>query len=211
MLALAHGGALTIIDDAWLLARELARILDAPHLELRVQEGNHWDFTLYCGNNLIADFSTNVAYFNADSSAPRPWKQGNAELFSRTWNVPLARVAPYLIDWESLPAPEYVISGDHFPTGDWQQVFDFMQAIGVEAPHDNPDAFEFSAPCWQMKYVTQPWWCRVVRQISVWTKGTYPDVPRLTREQREEWERRRSSIRIVRVSLGDPKENDEEA
>jgi hypothetical protein len=205
MSAVVHGDTVTIIDDAWLLAEQLARMLGAPHLELRVQESNHWDFSLYGQGELIADFSTNVAYFDDNPSAARPWKHGGAEAFAKTWDVPLDRVAPYLIDWGSLAATQYAVPGDRFPAGDWLQVFDFMQAIGAAAPHDNPEAFEFIAPWWQEKYRRQ-WWWRVVRRVSVGIKGTYPDVPVLTPEQRELWERRRASVQIVKVSFPDVEE-----
>src|SRR6476469_7920239 len=77
-----------MIDDAWLFAKEVATSLKAPHLELRVQESDHWDFTLYDAAEVVCDFSTNVAYFDSDPSAPRPWKQGNVDLFAQVWGVP---------------------------------------------------------------------------------------------------------------------------
>src|SRR5262245_57288378 len=76
--ALSCSDAVIMADDAWSLASEMARLADCAHLELRVQESNHWDFTLYKGKDLIADFSTNVLYFDADEAARRPWKQGDA-------------------------------------------------------------------------------------------------------------------------------------
>ena len=200
MSAVVFGNTLTIIDDAWLLGQQLARLTDAPHLELRVQESSHLDFSLFHREELVADFSTNVAYFNDDPSAPRPWKHGSADIFAKTWDVPLDRVAPYLIDWGRLAAPKYAMSGDQFQTGDWLQIFDFMRAIGAAAPHDHPEAFEFTMPWWRERYRRQWWWWRVVRQISVKIKGTYPDVPPLTPEQRELWRRRVAGVRIVKVS-----------
>lgn len=173
-----------MIDDAWLFAKELAGCLNAPHLELRVQEGNHWDFTLYHAGEVVCDFSTNVAYFNSDRSSPRPWKQGDLESFARVWGVPREDVSPYLIDWGSLTAPRHVVASERFPTGDWLQVFDFMNAIGIQPPEEHPDKFSFKVPVWTETYRPQWWWWRIIRSISVRIKGTYPDVPQLTPEKR---------------------------
>ncbi len=106
--AVAEGDTVTLSPDAWRLATEIARLTGAPHLELRVQEGNHWDFTLYHRGAIIADFSTNVAYWNDDPAAPRPWKKGTARDFADVWGVPLERVKPYLIDWGSLHERRWV-------------------------------------------------------------------------------------------------------
>jgi hypothetical protein len=203
MVALACPDAVVVTDDAWRLAAEMGRLLDAPYLELRVQEGDHWDFTLYHRTQVVADFSTKVSYFDSNPAAPRPWKLGDAAAFSNLWNVPLPRVLPYLIDWELLTAPRFVAEGDRFPAGDWRQIVDFMRVIGVEDPLDNPGHFQFEVPAWESTHSRQPLWRRVVRRISVWIKGTYPDVPRYTRDEREQWGRSRSRIRVVRVDPDD--------
>ena len=208
MVALACGDSLVISSEAWRLADEIARLVDSPTLELRVQEGDHWDFTLFHRAEVIADFSTRVSYFDYDSTASGPWKQGDAMSFSTTWNVPLEQISPYLIDWDSLPTPHFVADDDEFSTDDWRQVFDFMRAIGVDYPDEHPDRFHFEVPSWEGTYIVQPLWRRVVRRISVWIKGTYPDAPRRTREQREAIQRRISSIRIVTMDLDDLKEQD---
>lgn len=194
--AVATSDTLTLFDDAWQLAVEIAKLANCPHLELRVQEGEHWDFTLFQNGAVVADFSTDVAYFNADPSAPRPWKAGNAELFAAAWKVPIDRVLPYLIDWGQQSQPTIAVPGDRFPTHDWCQVFDFLKTLGIDDPHSHPSRFEFEIPAWKGTHITQPLWRRMVRRMSVWIKGTYPDVPRLTRAEREQWKQRR--VRIVR-------------
>jgi len=206
--ALLCGDALVLADDAWPLAHQLASELNAPHLELRVQESDHWDFTLYRGKQLVADFSTRVGYFEDDPSKPRPWKQGDATSVSATWGVPLDHLAPYLIDWDSQTVPQLARPCDRFRTSDWRQGFDFMLAIGVENPYDHPDQFSLDVPMWQSAYIIQPFWRRIIRQVSVWIKGTYPDVPPLTQRQRADRERRRASVQIARVHLTESEELD---
>jgi len=191
-----------MIDDAWPLAQAMAKVANCPHLELRVQEGDHWDFTLYEGDVVVADFSTNVAYFDSDEAATRPWKQGDANTFANTWGVQLAKVQPYLIDWKNAPEGGVAVSGDRFQIGDWRQVFDFMRVLGVEPPQENARAFPIQVQAWTWCYQRQPLWRRIVRQISVWIRGRYPDLPPLTPEERAEWDRRRASVRVVRVNLG---------
>ena len=39
--AFVSADMLVITDDAWPAAKEIARIVDAPHLERRVQESDH--------------------------------------------------------------------------------------------------------------------------------------------------------------------------
>jgi len=170
-------------------------------MELRVQEGDHWDFTLYQAGEVVCDFSTHVGYFDADPSKPRPWKQGDSESFARVWKVSNDVIKPYLIDWGALSGPRFVARGDKYQAGDWRQIYDFMKAIGVQPPEENPGKFSFRVPLWTDAYKPQWWWWRIIRNVSVRIKGTYPDVPPLTAEQRALWEQRRASVRIVKMDL----------
>jgi hypothetical protein len=203
MVGVVHGDTLCISDNAHQLAGEIARRTGALHMELRIQEGDHWDFSLYQANQLIADFSTRVGAWEPDSTAPRPWKRGSLETFARAWGVEPNAVEPYLIDWDALREPIYVEQGNEFRTHDWRQVLDFMRVIGVAAPDSHPERFLFSVPAWVGVRRRQPLWRRVVRRVSVWYKGSYPDRPRQTKQDRERWRRLRASVRIVRV---DPKD-----
>lgn len=199
---------LVMTDDAWPVAREIARLVDAPHLELRVQESDHWDFTLYRQDAAIADFSTSVAYFDDNPASPRPWKMGSAEAFAKAWGIPENEILPYFVDWNSLPSSRICRTGDDYPTHDWRQIFDFMAALGADEPDGHPDKFTFSVPSWESAYVRQPAWRRAVRTISVWLKGTYPDMPKLTAAEEELWNRRRASIQLIKVDLNENIERD---
>ena len=76
-----------------------------------------------------------------------------------------------------------------------------MTALGIDQPHDHPDRFAFSVPSWERAYVRQPAWRRAIRKISVWIKGTYPDVPKRTTAQKDEWNRMRGNVQIVKLDL----------
>ena len=75
-----------------------------------------------------------------------------------------------------------------------------MRVIGAD-PQENPERFGFSVPVWGEAYVPQSCWRRAVQRVSVWIKGTYPDVPRLTEEQREQWRLRQDSVQATRSDL----------
>ena len=210
MTAAIYDGGLVVIDDAWWLADKICRRVDSPYLELRAQEGDHWDFTVYYRGKVIADFSTRVAYFDSDVTASRPWKQGDANAFCTCWGVPLEQVEPYLVDWDSCLASGRARRSDEYPIGDCRQIFDFMRAIKVADPEEHPERFTFSVPVWGEAYVRQSWWRRAVRRVSVWIKGTFPDVPRLTEEERSQWRLRQGSVQVVRADLNQLLEDEQQ-
>ena len=149
---------LVLSDEAWKLAAHMAEARNLLWMELRMQEGDHWDFTLHRGTELIADFSTRVLYWNDDGKAVRPWKHGDLYAFASAWGIDPERVAPYLIDWDrprkfldrfrrrkevrSMPDDKYSI-------GDVYQIFDFMRVIDTPSPFGHDDNFVFNVPCWK--------------------------------------------------------------
>ena len=211
VVGLTCSDALVLADDAWTLAQEISRLVSGAHLELRIQEGDHWDFSLYQHGTLVADFSTRVAYFNYrnDPYPMRPWKQGDASAFAKVWGVPLDQIAPYLIDWDALAGPQFVRSEDQAPAGHYQQIYDFMRVIGIESPYLHPNRMEFSVPTWQSVFMRQPAWRRAVRRLSVLIKGTTPDVPRRSKAEREAWGHLAANVQLVKVELEgeDPEES----
>ncbi len=145
-----YPGSLLMYDNAWQIAREISRATGAVHLELRIQEGDHWDCTLYRVEEVIANFSTRVRYFDENPPA-YPWKAGNLEAFAGGWGIAPERVAPYLIDWDSLDEPRKVHPDDQCETGDFCQVFDFMRTLGISPePGVHPGLFRFVEPGWVM-------------------------------------------------------------
>lgn len=202
------GDTLVIVGDAMGMAWALSRRHSCPYLWARLQEGDHWDFGLSHGERAIADFSTRVAAFDYDGVLPRPWKKGGPEAVAETLGVPLSRIERYLVDWDSLP-PEALLREKAYPDdrycyGDGDQLSDFMRAIGANDPETPRSAWlSLQAPYWGSRYVRQPWHRRVVRQVSVWLRGTYPDRPRATPESKRIWAQRKANVRIVRVDVGD--------
>ncbi len=199
--AFVSADMLVITNDAWTVAKEIARIVDAPHLELRVQESDHWDFSLFHHDALVADFSTRVAYFNDDPTSPRPWKLGSAEIFANIWGISKEKIQPYLVDWNALPCRRACREGDKYPTDDWRQVFDFMSALGIDQPDNHRDSFAFAVPSWEIAHVRQPAWRRAIRLISDWITGTYPAAPQPTVAEKKDRERRHASVQIDKLDI----------
>jgi hypothetical protein len=139
---------LVLTDDAWCLAESAAARQNLLHLELRAQEGDHWDFTLTRAGSIIADFSTCVKYFDERRNPPRPWKHGDLAAFASAWGVDPNVVGPYLIDWGLRRKPTRVRPTDRCETGDVYQLFDFMPLLGVSPPQGHPDRFAITAPTW---------------------------------------------------------------
>jgi|GEM_PF-5470957 len=144
--------ALTISEECYPLAREIATAHGLIHLELRAQDADHWDFTLFQNDAIVADFSTRVRHFDAPGfPTPRPFKEGTRDAFLNAWGGNTARLRPYLIDWDGLIIRKHrkVHPEDEYTTNNVYQVFDFMRELGAAAPHGHPDRFEFTAPAWK--------------------------------------------------------------
>lgn len=146
---------LTLCDDAWRLAQEIAAQRGLVEMELRIQEGDHWDFTLCRGRTVIADFSTRASYFDDPPSGPRPWKRGDAAVFIGAWGAAAGDVLPYLVDWDSLKRPRLATPRSRRPSGDIWEVLDFMVALGAANPSDHPERFEVRVPEWRTVYRAQ--------------------------------------------------------
>ncbi len=123
-----------------------------------MQEGDHWDFTLQRGDQMLANFSTRVRYFNDSRKVGRPWKQGDLQTFADAWGIDPRLVAPYLFDWDRrrTPAewllrhkPRRSMPDDKFCIGDVLQILDFMRVIGIAEPFGHPDRFELTIPVWR--------------------------------------------------------------
>ena len=149
VLGVCEGDVLTLCDDAWRLAQEIAVQRGLFEIELRAQEGDHWDFTLFRGREVLVDFSTRVGYFDENRNTPRPWKLGSPRVLAEAWGVPLPAIVPYLVDWDALPAPRRVTPTSRFASGDWRELFDFMSLLGAAPPYERPDRFRLEVPFWK--------------------------------------------------------------
>ncbi|MEM7146309.1 MAG: hypothetical protein AAF591_14325 [Verrucomicrobiota bacterium] len=121
--------------DAHPFFSDLADILQCPWIELRIQEGDHWDYTLHQASALIDRFSTSPAYWGLSPETYR----GDAALLAGIWQIAPAKIEAYLRHW----TPElYTAKTRAYPTdaaayGDYNQLFDFMRALDVAEPVDS--------------------------------------------------------------------------
>jgi hypothetical protein len=116
-----------------------------PYLEARIQEGSHWDYSLYRGMRQLDQFSTFPQYWN-DEADPIDllYHQGRPEMLSLVFNVPQERFIQYLkhcyADWdEETEEYRFKLTGkaypeDHSPYGDYEQMWDFLNSLGIHDP-----------------------------------------------------------------------------
>ena len=124
---------------------ELGHILDVPWIELRIQESNHWDYTLYHGKECLDDFSTCPQYYEDDEEHLK-LKRGQPQILSKTWGIPLDRIERYLVNWgtrinRKTKEEEFVLKGkaypdDEFEYGDYEQYFDVLRVLSGKWPRD---------------------------------------------------------------------------
>jgi len=148
LVGVHSGETLVVSRRAWRLAQEIAVARDILFMDLRMQEGDHWDFTLCRGTSVIADFSTRVGYFEENPDAVGSWKFGDLQAFASAWGIDPQRVAPYLIDWDAHLTP-FKNPGNTYEIFDVYQIFDFMRVLGIRSPFGHDDCFLINVPCWE--------------------------------------------------------------
>ena len=127
----------------------LGKRLAIPWMELRIQEGSLWDYSLCDGGIGVDNFSTLPQYWLEDPENPDPeymnqWK-GDALVLARLWNLPVNRIDKYLVNWGYRIDPSDPdifhcdLTGKAYPTdrapyGDYEQFFDFLRALGGTEP-----------------------------------------------------------------------------
>lgn len=122
---------------------------DLPWMELRIQEGSLWDYTLLHGDQVVDQFSTLPEYWDPDDTVTCDANRGDASLLTRLWDVPLERIERYLEPWGYRELDEGTFDttrrGKAYPDdqheyGDIWQMLDFLNALGGDYPHDLNDA-----------------------------------------------------------------------
>lgn len=139
----AHGVTTVMIDAPCNdVMTEVARRLESPRILVLFQEKRFWECVLEVDGETIAFISTVPGYWN-DSSPGRLF--GSVEDFARIWQIPVAKIDKYLVDWglvkkwneefqmmistikiDKIKAYE----GDDFTYGQRDQGFDFIKALG---------------------------------------------------------------------------------
>jgi hypothetical protein len=109
-MATHHGDAVHTVFIAehgtYGLLRNVGEGLDIPWMELRIQEGSHWDYSLMKGSEDVCSYSTFPEYFDTAPAFFRMFKR-NARRFSKTWGVPLDRIDRYHLEWNPVGSESF--------------------------------------------------------------------------------------------------------
>ena len=125
------------------------QLLKCPSLELRMQEGTLWDYTLFDGSEIADNFSTCPQYWEGEETPD--WfiaeRRGNPQLLSRLWGIPIERIGRYITQWgykldeeaEYEGVFHFLLTGKAYPTDEFEygsvhQFYDFLRAIGGGFP-----------------------------------------------------------------------------
>lgn len=142
---------------------ELGRL---PWIEVRIQEGSHWDYALHSGAEVVDQFSTDADYFHEKDDQAH--LKGDAAKLAALWNIPLEKIDRYIRPWgrqnEDDETYHYVLSGkaypdDQAPYGSYEQFFDFVRALGGSYPHEEEGhTIHLPLPEWKNALKRRPWW-----------------------------------------------------
>lgn len=132
----------------WQFFQQISTALNAPLMELRIQEGSLWDYALQLGDKGIDNFSTLPQYWegpeDTDEEELQRWA-GKPKVLADLWQVPLESIDRYLVNWGMQSDPNdsgiyhTLMNGkaypsDQHPYGECQQMFDFLKALGGVEP-----------------------------------------------------------------------------
>ncbi|MDB5322083.1 MAG: hypothetical protein JWN40_3714 [Phycisphaerales bacterium] len=132
----------------WRLFEQLSEKVNAPVMELRIQQDVLWDYSLNIGSECVDTFSTLPQYWNypeeLDERESERWA-GKPKLLAELWQVPLGRIERYFVNWGMEPDPDdsdvfntvlkgKAYPGDQHPYGECLQMFDFLAALGGTEP-----------------------------------------------------------------------------
>ncbi len=124
------------------LLTSLGRELGGPWIALFVREGSLWEYQLYQRDECIDTFSVAPEYWD-DTPSFVTMHSGNARLLAEVWGVPYERIHRYIVNWKLVEidddTSEFRLRGkaypeDQFKYGDFNQVFDFLRALGGSDP-----------------------------------------------------------------------------
>ncbi|QDU63694.1 hypothetical protein Pan216_45750 [Planctomycetes bacterium Pan216] len=84
--------------------------LDIPWMELRGQEGSHWDYSLMKGSESLGAYSSYPQYWDDDPEFVKS-HEGDPELLAKLWDVPLEKIDRYHLQWgEMLSESEFSLT-----------------------------------------------------------------------------------------------------
>ena len=102
------------------LFKGIGKRLRCPWMEARIQEGNHWDYSLMNGEMDIDCFSTFPQFYDR-SAAHRKKFQGNPAALASAWEITPSCIERYLVNWGDAGQ---VVTREPFP---------FMKTMVVDA------------------------------------------------------------------------------
>lgn len=74
--------------------------LQCPWMEVRVQDGSHWDCSLMLGDEDLDHFSTYPQYYHEEEDQEQMAVfQGKPDVLSEVWGVPLEHIDRYMVNW----------------------------------------------------------------------------------------------------------------
>ncbi len=125
-------------------AKRVGSRVDGPWINVRIQEGSLWDYSLYQGPAHVQNFSTWPEYWG---ETDRKWLQaqrGNAAQLAEIWQIEPANIANYLLPWKyrslrrggmRVARRGKAYEQDQFEYGDIWQMTDFLRALGAHDPN----------------------------------------------------------------------------
>lgn len=127
----------------YLICRLVGAALEAPWIEMRIQEGALWDYSLYDGAKHVDQFSTLPEYWDEDDEQAMERGLGDPDLVARLWSVPKERIERYLRHWGMEPLGDGLFEtklkgkayeSDEDEYGSIYQMFDFLRSLGAVDP-----------------------------------------------------------------------------
>lgn len=125
------------------IAERVGTDLDVPWINLRIQEGSLWDYSLYRGQVHLHNFSTLPEYWEPDDKDWLATQRGDSHVLAQTWGIDESRIKNYLEPWghwdEEQDDLVYTASGKaydddrHGYLSIWQ-MNDFLRALGALDP-----------------------------------------------------------------------------
>ncbi len=126
-----------LIGGYFTISEAIGIELGCPWFELRIQEGNHWDYSFFKGAAHIDQFSADPWYFGESW-----WRtRGRAGLIASEWGVPEQSLSRYLKHWRWYRRGR-AYPGDKATYRDYEQLYDFLRALDAPSPDDHHYALE---------------------------------------------------------------------
>ncbi len=136
-----------IHDKGHEIASLVGKRLAIPWMNVRIQEGSLWDYSLYLAEEHLDNFSVHPEYWD-DDEAWQATQRGKPEVLAKVWKVDQSRIENYVKPWGRVVVDEGTYErtrrgkaypGDEFGYGEIWQMNDFLRALGAHDPnYDQP-------------------------------------------------------------------------